>query len=183
MKISAVELEDADELANMYEQYLNGGTCLREHVRESIGMKDYVGYKIIDHGQIQGFFTGRPGFDLTYPHPELERKIKDLFQGEPFFSNESILILPDYRHHGLAKTLGEYMVEAIRKKGYHLLLAELWAYPDGTVPADKMTLHWGEVVYEEKISHFYKQLKQYGMTCPVCGEQCVCGAVIRVFRL
>ena len=37
--------------------------------------------------------------------------------------------------------------------------------------------------YEEYVPHFYKDNDQYGLECAVCGEQCLCGAIVRLVRL
>ena len=183
MNIAPIEIEDAENVADIYEKYLNSGAAIREHIRADISMKKYVGYKAVEDGKIVGIMSGRPGIDFTYPHPELEEEIKNSFPGEEIFSNESILILPEYRNHGLARELSRKMVRKIYEKGYRLLLAELWIYPDGSVPAAEITDHWGQLVYEKRKELFYDQLEQYGMECPLCGSHCICGAMIRLFRL
>ena len=183
MKIDPVDKADVEEIADIYETYLNSGDAIRKHIHENMNMKDYVGFKATDQGRIIGIMSGRPGIDFTYPHPELEAHIQKLFPGERIFSNESILVLPEYRNQGITHELGRRMVHEVCRKGYHLLLAELWIYPDGSVPAAETTEHWGEIVYEERKNRFYEKLEQYGMLCPVCGKDCVCGALIRLFRL
>ena len=181
MKICSVEITDTEEVADIYEKYLNSGASIRNHIRENMRMEDYVGFKAMDGEQIVGIMSGRPGIDFTYPHPELEKEIRHRFPGERIFSNESILVLPEYRNQGIAHELGRRMVHGILHKGYTLLLAELWIYPDGSVPAAETTEHWGEIVFEKKQNLFYDRLEQYGME--ICGKHCKCGAMIRVFRL
>ena len=183
VNIDPIDVSDAEEVADIYERYLNSGEAIRAHIRDNIVMKDYVGFKAVDGGKIVGIMSGRPGVDFTYPHPDLEKEIRTCFPGEEIFSSESILILPEYRNHGLAHELGRRMVQAIYEKGYRLLLAELWIYPDGSIPAAGITDHWGQLVYEKRKEVFYNQLEQYGMKCPICGSHCVCGALIRLFRL
>lgn len=130
-----------------------------------------------------GMMTGRGGVDFTYPHPELEEMIEEKFKGEQIYSPDSLTVIDDYRGTDVGFKLGHMVLEEIYKKGYRLLVSELWIYPDGHVPADHILRNWGAVAYEEDIKYFYKDIYKYKMKCPICGEHCTCGARILIVRI
>lgn len=175
--------KDAESIADMYERYLNGGEGIREHIRAGIEEEDYTGYKAVCGGRLAGFVSGRAGIDFTYPHPELKRKIEEMFPGKKIYSPDAMVVAPEFRKMQTARTLGRKVIQSVYDKGYNLLVTELWIYPDGSVPALKPVLRWGRPVYQEKVPGFYKDSDRYGITCPICGSHCTCGALITVLEL
>lgn len=178
-----IKKTDIKDVTSLYEDNLNSGSFMEEHILEGIESKDFVGYKAMHGEQMVGMFTGRAGLDFTYPHPELEDKIRKLFPQEKIYSPDSLVVLEEYRHHRVSKELGRKVITDVYAKGYTILVTELWIYPDGHIPADTAANQWGDVVYQEDIPGFYKNLEQYHLQCPICGTHCICGARIKILKV
>lgn len=183
IEYSRITIDDLHMVTDMYETYLNSGKFMEAHIREGIESPYFVGYKAMENGRMVGMMTGRGGLDFTYPHPELEAMIQKRFRGEQIYSPDSLTVIDDYRGTDVGFKLGHMVLEEIYKKGYRLLVSELWIYPDGHVPADHILRNWGTVVYEENIELFYKDLYKYKMKCPICGAHCTCGAKILIVKI
>ena len=69
------------------------------------------------------------------------------------------------------------------QKGFDYFLAEIWIYPDGCSPAKEVFETMGRIVWQKRIDGFYSQFPRYGMSCPICGDNCVCGAWVEVMEL
>ena len=68
--------------------------------------------------------------------------------------------------------------------GAKYFLGEFWIYPYKTLPAMYLVPADGlNLVYEQRVERFYRDLPRYGMSCPICGAECKCGALIRLFSL
>ncbi len=174
---------DAGSVADIYEQYLNGGEYMRRHVEEGILAQGYVGCKAVCEGEIIGVVSARRGIDMTYPHPEMEECLRKLFPARRFYSLEAMVVLPQFRRHNIMHTLGRHLLPGLYANGCELFFTELWIYPDGDIPADWEVSSWGECVYEEDVPMFYAHLADHGMSCPLCGENCVCGARIKILDM
>lgn len=177
-----IQKKDTEEIIEMYENYLNGGGYIREHVLGGMSDKSYAGFRAVCSGETAGFISGRSGVDFTCPCPELEDEIGELFSGS-VYTLDALVVLPRFRRMGIAEELIKRMRQEMLRMGYKTALTELWIYPDGSIPAEKAASRWGRTIYEKCMPHFYKDLKRYGIRCPVCGSRCRCGAKIKILDM
>lgn len=180
---SNIEEQDLDQVIALYETYLNSGDYIRNAMRTEFHTEDYLGMKACDGDKLVGFFSGQGGIGFTYPHPELEREIQKEAAGRKLYTPDGILVLEDYRKHGVAGELVRRMKEALLCKKVELALVELWIYPDGSVPAQNPLKGIGKAVYQKTVPLFYKDLKKYHIKCPLCGDDCSCGALIELLEV
>lgn len=180
---SEVGKEDIETISRMAEQYLTRGYYNSTEIAEEMSRHNYYGMKAQDNGQIVGFVTYKEGIEFTLPHPALEQKIRSLTADGVMFDIETIFTNPSYRHQGIGVELMRRSLSAMRAMGVKYLLFECWVYPDGTSPALHLPGSDLPIIYEERLEHFYRDLPRYGMACPLCGENCQCGALIRLFSL
>lgn len=129
------------------------------------------------------FFLGRSGIDFTYPHPDLEKRILQIAQGAAMYTPDALLVLPHCRQKGVAHALISRMYQRMMQLHYKLAIVELWIYPDGTVPAQNPLTGLGKTIFSKRIPMFYQKSKQYEIQCPICGEDCKCGALIEIISL
>ncbi len=182
MTFEKITREDLPELTELYSRYLTEGEVLTENAYAAWDRGDGFGTKAVENGKIIGFFGLRRGLVFTYPHPELERELQEVIGDEEIYIVEGMLVLPEYRDRGIAHRLvAETMACIPHWSG--CIVIEIWIYPDGSAPGKEPQETVGEIIYQKKVPMFYKDLKQYGMRCPVCGEHCVCGAWIDVARV
>ncbi len=180
---SCIEEKDLDQIIALYETYLNRGGYIRDTIRKEFHTDDYLGLKACDGGKLVGFFSGQGGIGFTYPHPELENEIREVAGDRKLYTPDGLLVLEAYRKKGVAKELVRRMKRALLSKKVALALVELWIYPDGSVPAQNPLRGIGEAVYQKKIPLFYKDLKKYNIKCPICGDDCRCGALIELLEV
>ena len=178
-------VEDADipRIIELYAQYLNSGQYYADLIRTSWDKGSYHGYVAAEEGEIAAFLTIRPGIDFTYPHPELEAELSAFVQGKAVANCDAMLVLPEHRRKGLAHELAVRIHTLLLRLGYAYFLAENWIYPDGIIPARSLFESLGKIVWQRRIDGFYRDLKKYDMSCPICGEKCVCGALIDLMEL
>ena len=182
MTFEKIAREDLPELTRLYSLYLTAGEVLTEGAYAAWDRGDGFGTKAVENGEIIGFFGLRRGLEFTYPHPELERELREVIRGEEIYIVEGMLVLPEYRDRGIAHRLvAETMARIPQWSG--CIVIEIWIYPDGSAPGKEPQETVGEIIYQKKIPMFYRDLKRYGMRCPVCGENCVCGAWIDVAQV
>lgn len=179
-KINAGDIELITEL---YSVHLNSGESISDSIRQAWNNGDFSGYIAEKGGEVIGFFAIRSGIAFTYPHPELEREIADFSGDKKTGYCDALLILPGYRSEGIARRLSQKSRRLLLKEGFEHFLVEIWIYPDGQAPSRKVFEEMGSVVFSRKADGFYSELEKYGMGCPVCGEHCVCGALIEVIEL
>ena len=183
IEYSEIIRDDLGEVIALYEKYLNSGEYIERSMRKAFDSEEYIGYKACDNGRIVGFFCGQKEIEFTYPHPELEKEIRYFAGNRKLYTPDGLLILDEYRKHGIAGELIRRMKKCLLEKQIELALVELWIYPDGTIPARTPLKDIGEAVYEKRISMFYSRLREYGITCPICGAECKCGALIQLLEV
>ncbi|MDE7479152.1 MAG: GNAT family N-acetyltransferase [Lachnospiraceae bacterium] len=183
IKYSRISQVDIRRVIEEYEQYLNRGQYIKSDMLRAFHSKGYVGYKAEDGGQIVGIISGRTGIAFTYPHLELEAELREYVSGRDVYTVDSLLVLPEYRHQGIARHLIDDMRKWLLRAGIKLALAEIWIYPDGTIPAATAFSCLGRTLFQRRISMFYKENRTYQIECPICGKNCCCGAVIKIFLL
>lgn len=174
---------DLDELIKFYRIYLNDGSNVDKYVSEGINSEHFVGYKCCSDGKMVGVLTARYGIDFTYPHKELNDDISALCKGKSIYTLDAIAVIPEYRKSGVASEITRLVMKQIKEYGGELSLMEMWIHPNGYIPVYKMFDVYGKYIYNKEVPLFYKDLKRYGFTCPICGEECRCGALIRVMEL
>lgn len=180
---SSIEEKDINQIIALYEAYLNSGGYIRDAMRTEFHTDNYLGMKACDGDKLVGFFVGQEGVGFTYPHPELESEIRELAGDRKLYTPDGLLVLETYRERGIAGELVRRMKEALLCKKVELALVELWIYPDGSIPARKPLMRIGKTVYQKKLPLFYKDLKKYGIKCPICGDGCRCGALIELLEV
>ena len=181
---SKVTKDDFGATVDLYEKYLNAGEGIREYLRKSFMLENYVGYKCCDDGRMIGIFSARPGVYFTYEHAELEAMIRRRWPKD-IYSGDMLVVEEAYCGQGIAHRLTRGCCDLVKEAGGKHLLVELWLKPDGEEPAGGIVKDMGTGIFEAKwtIPDFYKDMHLYGMTCPRCGARCVCGAIVGVVQL
>ncbi len=172
------EINDIDELVLYYGKYLNDGDELLSFIKDAAGKETYFGSKAVENGKTAGFFTFQEGVCFTCPHESLTEKIHALTDGEKTVTVDTLLVLPEMRFKGIAGNLRKRNAFLLKERGISFVLAESWVYPDGRVPSFKVYEDMGSIIYDELFPMFYKDLDKYGISCPICGKVCRCGARI-----
>mgnify|MGYP002624531349 CR=1 FL=1 len=178
MEFAPITREDLPELVRLYQEYLNGGDYIGREAERAFDSGLYFGVKAARDGRVAGLLGFRQELELTYPHPELERELLEILGERRYCSVDCLLVLPDYRRQGLAHELAAHAREELRRHRIDTVQAEIWIYPTGECPAKAPLEALGKVFWQRREERFYPKLKDYGMTCPLCGETCRCGAWI-----
>ena len=182
LTLEAITKEDLPQITELYSHYLTAGQSLSDATYAAWESGGCLGTKAVDDGKIVGFFSLRPGFELTYPHPELEEEIRKIVAGQRLYTVDGMLVLRPYRGSGLAHRLIAETLPALRELA-DLVLVEIWIYPDGRSPGKDPQETLGEIIYQKKVPMFYKNLAHYRMRCPICGDVCTCGAYIDLAKI
>jgi GNAT superfamily N-acetyltransferase len=184
-KIAPVDDSDLDAITALYTTYLNDGEPITRHLREAITNPGYIGVKCMDGDTIAGVLTAVPGIDFTYPHPELERRIKKRWGTTRLYSMDMILVQPCYQGQGVARTLAGCLRRRLSEAGVGILVVELWNPPENADhPDNGIVKYLGDCLEMWDCPDFYKELYERGMTCPECGDgPCRCGARIGILAL
>ncbi|MCI6630541.1 MAG: GNAT family N-acetyltransferase [Lachnospiraceae bacterium] len=180
---SRVEEKDLEQIIALYQTHLNSGQYIADEMMGEFKKKDYLGFTAKDDDELVGFFMGQDDIAFTYPHPELEDEIRQFAGGRKLYTPDGLLVLEAYRGKGVAGELIRQMKRALLEREIELALVELWIYPDGSVPAQKPLRGLGEAVYQNTVAGFYSGAMQYGIKCPICGENCTCGALIELLEI
>ena len=183
IEVTALEIENVGQVVPIYEKYIDGGSFVREGLYESFAAPGFIGYQALADGEMVGFFTGSSLLEFTVPHPELEKEILEITGGEELFVVSSMLVLPAYRHYGIAHRFCEQVRQDLKEKGVRYFLAEIWIFPDGSIPSQHVYEEIGEIVYQKRVDGFYTEGYKYGVVCAVCGEHCKCGALLTLMRI
>ncbi|MCR4891430.1 MAG: hypothetical protein K5989_04500 [Lachnospiraceae bacterium] len=183
MVLESMGDRDIPEFISLYEEHLNSGVLTEESVRAAFHRGEYYGFRAVSEGRTGGIFTIVKGIVLTYPHPELDEEIQAAVGEEEIFTCDALLVLPDCRERGVARRLAAKSRDFLLNKGIKRFFAESWIYPDGSDPGLRVFESMGRPILKKHIPLFYKDLDKYGMTCPICGVKCVCGAWIEVLDL
>lgn len=182
---TAPERNDEDALVEMYETYLNSGRVIRDYIREGLENKDFVGVKCVDTetGKTVGILSARPGIQFTCPHPDLEKIIRERWGSEGAYTGDMLVVDPAYRGRGIARELAKQLRIGLLKKHASYFLQEQWLrHKDGKIPAKNPMMNVGEATLVTVDKNFYSNLGEVGLTCPDCGENCKCGAVVSVIE-
>lgn len=174
--------DDLDEMFYFYETYLNEGEFMRDQLREEIEDESFVGYKAVEDGKTVGICFGKDKLELTYPHPRLEQKIMKAKGNLKLHCVDAMVVDKDYRYMGVSTGMLKAYKEEIADKGYDLIFGEIWIYPDGNMPVNKPMMTFGKPYWESVEKMYYRNLSKYGLTCPVCGKKCICGAKLTLYN-
>lgn len=182
---SPMTRDDLRDAVMFYETYLNAGACVKRRLGRWLGDGAYAGYVCRGaDGSTAGMASALPGVHFTTPHPRARRAVLKRCADGPVYTLDMIAVAGDQRHNGISRALADRLVPDLIGRGARYLAMELWILPDGRIPAEAAFFpRWGETVYLEDFSRFYEDLPRYGMTCPLCGGDCACGARVRVIRL
>ena len=174
---------DLSDLTESYERYLNSGQIIRNSIREAFASGDYFGIRASLNGIGIGYFTFQKSIAFTYPHEELERRIRDFVKGEKTVTVDALMVADRYRGRGIASMLAQKCSRVLRTENVRYMLVEIWVYPDGRSPARRVYEKMGRTVLSSREDMFYKDAADYGISCPICGKKCICGAYIEVIDL
>lgn len=171
-------------MIQLYRQYLNDGNPIDEQIRKGFYSDDFIGVKCVDEdGSIVGVFTAFKGVAFTCGHEDLVDYFQTRYPEASIYTAEMIVVLPKWRHLGIAQLLVEAFNTKLRETDATYLLIELWREPTGRIPGRVVLgIIGGEVEHLYK-PHFYDDLESYGLTCPICGRTCKCGADICLLEL
>ncbi len=178
-----IEKSDLPEIIDLYTKHLNSGDSFADSINEAWEEGAYRGYKAVCDNKIEGIMTLRKGVVFTYPHPALEKEIDEFLAGRSTYCCDALLVLPNYREEGVAHQLAMKSKQLMLDLGVECFLAEIWLYPNGRAPAKETFESMGKVVWQKRIRRFYSELARYGMGCPICGADCICGAWVDVMEL
>ncbi len=178
-----IEEKDLEQVIELYETYLNSGKYISDSIKEAFSSEDFIGFKACDAGKMIGFFTGQGGIGFTYPHPELEKEIREFVGTRKVYTPDGLFMLKEYRGKGIAGELIKRMKKLLIEKKVEIALVELWIYPNGMIPARIPLRGIGETVYHKMVPMFYSKLKEYSIKCPLCGDNCKCGALIELLEV
>lgn len=189
-KLGFIKESDLEEVCNLYFKYLNEGEYIKGQIENEIKSEFFIGFKAKVDNKIVALSYGTRGMGFTYPREDIESELFDFlknydanFNECEIFSSDALLVLPDFRHNGLANKLMLLLRESLIKTGYKYVFVEMWRHIDGFVPAEAPHDLLGEVIYRKEYLNFYNKLIDFGITCPICGRDCKCGAQIEIIKL
>ena len=171
---------DIPLITKLYAQWLNGGQIIGDDIRDAWKRDAYFGSIAWIEDRVAGIFTMREGLQFTYPHPDLEAELRALAGEQKIYTSDALLVLPEFRTEGIAHHLIRHTIEQLRRRTPGLVMTEIWIYPDGRCPAREPLETIGTLIYRRRVPLFYKDLSRYGITCPICGTRCVCGAWVEL---
>lgn len=174
---------DEDAITEMYETYLNAGPAIREQVHEQLLDPMFVGVKCVDteRENMVGILCAHPGIHFTCAHPELVRVIEKRWGTKGIYTGDMLVVDPAYRGHGVASRMATELRQKMKARGAVCMVMEQWLRSkEKDVPAMNPMRDAGDPILIAVDQRFYRNLSQYGLTCPECGEDCQCGAVISV---
>jgi len=178
-----IEISDLPELTSIYRRYLNDGESIERQLERGMTSGGFIGVKCVADGEICGVFSAFKGIEFTCGHDELVKSLKDKYKDAVIYTTEMIVVLPNFRHQGIAHEMVKRFKEQINQTNAEYLLIELWRKPSGRVPGRVvLNVLGGEVEYAH-YPMFYKDLSKYELTCPICGVACICGADISMLKL
>ena len=183
--LSYETIQPGDErvMTEMYERYLNAGPAVAAYIREGFDTGGCLGVKCVLDGELIGVFTARSGIQFTCGHEDIAERIAGRFPAR-VVTGDMLVVLPEYRSQGIARRLTELLRRQLLDTGAEYFVAEMWIRSiEHDIPARGSVNHLGCVVFEEVHPLFYAGLGLQGLTCPECGERCVCSALVRVMRL
>lgn len=184
-----LERNDETAVTEMYETYLNAGASIRGYIRDGLGAEGFVGFKCVDtdSGRLAGMISARPGVAFTCGHPELVELVRRRWGGEGLYTGDMLAVDPAYRRRGVGRELAVRLREGLLQKHAACMVMELWLRcRDGDVPAlHPLQNAWKDfnIITLTIVRDFYKNLADYGLTCPECGASCKCGALIAALEL
>jgi len=183
-KYERIQEADLEAMTAIYKRYLNKGESIGSQIRQGFYESQFVGVKCIDKtGGICGIISGFKGIRFTCGHEELVNKIKKKYKDESIYTTEMLVVLPGKRHQGIGEELVRRFKKQLDQTDAKYLLSELWRKPGGKVPGKVIVEVLGNEVEHWYLANFYKDLAKYKLTCPICGENCICGADISLIKL
>jgi GNAT superfamily N-acetyltransferase len=173
---------DYELILKWYQKYLNSGEYIENTLSHDVVNPEYLGFILENNKECIGIISAKPSISFTYPKIQLEQEIVDYIGSRRIFTLDIIVIEEKFRGQHLSSFLGKLLIDALKDIGVELLLVEFWVMPDGNIPADGFLRKFTKQVYSKKIPMFYEELSHYNMTCPICGDHCICGAEVLVLE-
>lgn len=178
-----LEESDFEIMVELYKKYLNDGELIDQHLKEGMESDGYIGFKCVSEGgEVCGLFTAGAGIDFTCGHLDLAEKIRTDYPYTSIYTADMLVVKPEYRQYGIAAELVLKLRDKLHECGVDFFLAELWRVPDGRLPG-KVVLEVGKEIEHTFYPNFYKDIAKYGLSCPICGKDCICGADICLMEL
>lgn len=179
-----VEALDIPDMIKLYKIYLNDGEIIDEQITKDFYTDGFIGIKCVDeHNKMIGVVSAFPGVEFTCGHEALVEEIKALYKGHCIYTTEMIVVIPEFRHLNIGEQMINHFHVALDRTKADYFITELWKEPSGRVPGRLITNILGGEVKHYSIPLFYEALASYGLTCPICGDTCVCGAEISIIDL
>ncbi len=182
MEYSNITSDDIPQIIECTQKYLTDGEEIKEEIELSAEEENYFGVKATEGGELIGFLTIKKGIQFTCPHPYLEREIRKAANRKTVSFVDGIWVCKNHRGKGVSGELARRTKKLLKDIGAEYIFIEEWIYPDGHIPAERLLSSYGEPVYEKEIPMFYRDMAKYGMKCPICGENCKCGAKIKMYN-
>ncbi|MBR4759741.1 MAG: GNAT family N-acetyltransferase [Lachnospiraceae bacterium] len=183
IEISSITSDDLPQITRYYETYLNSGETVRAAIRNAFEKGICYGCKAVSDGEVAGYFTFQDGISLTCPQPDAQKQIAKLAAGMNVVTVDALMVGKEYRGCGIAGQMAKWNKEMLLRRGIEAFLVEIWVYPDGSSPARAIYEKMGQSLWRRQIPMFYKDAHRYGISCPICGSRCVCGAVLEIIRV
>lgn len=181
MKISYIEASDRPEIQALYEHYLNSGPGMIPYFDCLFGVKKRIGLKSTQGGKIIASFLCSEGVSFTVPHPELLERVLTITGPEPVYTVDMIFTDPVHRHNGIQSILSTLVMEELSARGVRWLLVEHWIKTGQTEP-DFGILRTNYIELGS-FTEYYREIRNHGIVCPICGAFCSCGAKIILYRI
>ena len=186
-----VTIEDLDVVEQLYREYLDNGTQLRERIDEIFIERGTISCKAVDHdtGEIAGLIVYTMGVAFSCDFDDIINEVNELVGDAMIYTGESFLVTYKYRGQNISEKMmykmKEFLEEEKASTGKDIfVLHEMWVYPDGKTPAYRSVNDIYGITYDLGIKkHFYKDYYKKGHLCPVCGKNCVCSARITLSRI
>ena len=185
MEIQYIKAEKVDKEAviALYEQYLDSGEHLRKILEDCFEEESFLGILAVCEERIAGFYFGCSLLEFSVPHPELSAELLKLMQDGDFFVVGGLLVLPEFRGHGIAGNMIKMLKKELQEKKIRYFLVEIAMTPEGEIPSKKLYELTGKVLFSRAIPGFYQEGYRYGVVCAICGTHCKCGACIEVMEV
>ena len=181
---SEVKKTDFGYMLDLYERFLNTGEGIARHLNESANAPGYLGVKCMDGDVIVGVITAEPGVKFTCGHEDIAAEIQARWRGKSIYTGDMLVVLPEYRGRGIARRLSENWRELLRSGGCEILVIEGWHRSrEDDVPMSGILKYMGKYTTFGEYPDFYSESERYGVVCPECGANCLCGARICVIEI
>lgn len=181
MKIAYIETYDRPKIQALFEHHLNSGPGIDAYFDTLFGVKKRVGLKGTQDGRIIAAFLCSEGAGFTVPHPDLLERVLAITGREPVYTVDMIYTEPVHRRSGIQSMFSTLVIEELTARGVRWLLFEHWIKTGRTEPDFRMLRT--DYIDLGSFSDYYREIKNHGISCPICGALCSCGAKIILYKI